>query len=243
MFTAALCTLAVSAAPPDAAEPPASTVAATGSVLIADDFERSESDDAEEQVGGGWSTNSRSRAQGEKQVDLDGGAMHITRHAVADHGVSVRHDAEFRDGTISLRFRLPPGGGLGVDVADVEEKSVHAGHLFVVKVKPKSVELRDHKTGLMNEPIRARRLADETTAADRQLLKRTVRRFPAELETGAWHDLRITVDGDRLAVAIDGTTVGELRSPGIAHPTKRMIRLAVDREAWVDDVRVSKAAE
>jgi len=37
---------------------------------------------------------------------------------------------------------------------------------------------------------------------------------------------------------IDGKTAGELSSPGIGHPTKRRIRLAVNREAWVDDIEI-----
>ena len=47
-------------------------------VLLQDDFERAEKDDAEEQVGGGWGTNSKSRAKGHKQVDLEDGALHVT---------------------------------------------------------------------------------------------------------------------------------------------------------------------
>ncbi|NJP06230.1 MAG: 3-deoxy-7-phosphoheptulonate synthase, partial [Chloroflexaceae bacterium] len=39
-------------------------------------------------------------AQGNKQVDLKDGAMHITFHPVADHAVSVTHPAEFVDGTV-----------------------------------------------------------------------------------------------------------------------------------------------
>ncbi|MGY8672240.1 MAG: family 16 glycoside hydrolase, partial [Verrucomicrobiia bacterium] len=61
-------------------------------VLLEDDFERVESNPEKEEVGNGWGTNSRTRAKGTKQVDLADGAMHITRAAVADHGVSVHHD-------------------------------------------------------------------------------------------------------------------------------------------------------
>ena len=52
-------------------------------LLFSDDFERAEADDTKEEVGKGWGTNSKSRAQGQKQVDLKDGAMHITRAAVA----------------------------------------------------------------------------------------------------------------------------------------------------------------
>jgi hypothetical protein len=46
------------------------------------------------------------------------------------------------------------------------------------------------------------------------------------------------VSGDELSVTIDGQFVGRLKSPGIAHPTKRTLRLAVPRNAVVDDVKI-----
>jgi len=41
-------------------------------------------------------------------------------------------------------------------------------------------------------------------------------------------------------VTIDGTEVGRFSSPGIAHPTKRLLRLSVPRNAVVDDVKISR---
>ena len=244
MFAAPLLSFAlVGLAPP--AEPDAP--AAPGAVLLEDDFDRTERDDAKEQVGGGWATNSKSRAGGHKQVDLiegdGGGAIHVTMHPTADHGVSVRHDlsAPYADGTLTLRFKLPPGGDLGVDLADMRENSVHAGHLLLVRVRPNRVELRDHKAGLMNLARRERRLSNALTPEDEQVLKDTVTRFPADLAVNQWHTLSMTTAGDVLSVAIDGEPVGRLKSAGIAHPTKRTVRLAVNSEAWVDDVKVVAA--
>jgi hypothetical protein len=48
----------------------------------------------------------------------------------------------------------------------------------------------------------------------------------------------VAVTGDRLSVSIDGQDVGSHRAPGIAHPTKRTLRLAVPRNAVVDDVKL-----
>ena len=79
-------------------------------LLLQDDFNREESDPQNEEIGNGWGTNSKTRAQGQKQVDLVDGAMHITRAKVADHGVSVHHEVSFRDATISLRFRIGKQG-------------------------------------------------------------------------------------------------------------------------------------
>jgi hypothetical protein len=46
------------------------------------------------------------------------------------------------------------------------------------------------------------------------------------------------VADDALSVTINGMAVGTLKSPGIAHPTKRTLRLAVPRNAVVDDVKI-----
>ena len=50
----------------------------------------------------------------------------------------------------------------------------------------------------------------------------------------------MVVWGDWMRVTVDGKPVGQFRSEGIAHPTKRMITLAVNKSAWADDVKVWK---
>ncbi|MDI1312784.1 hypothetical protein [Prosthecobacter sp.] len=50
----------------------------------------------------------------------------------------------------------------------------------------------------------------------------------------------MTISGDELSAAIDGKAVGSFNSPGIAHPTKKMLRLSVPRNAVVDEVKIWK---
>ena len=57
-------------------------------------------------------------------------------------------------------------------------------------------------------------------------------------EIGKWHELQVQIEGDEISVAIDGSAVGSFHSPGIAHPTKRMLRFSVPRNAVVDDVKI-----
>lgn len=210
----------------------------SGTVILEDGFDRQEADPEQEQVGGGWSTNSKSRAKGVKQVDLVDGAMHITKAEVADHGVSVTHEAAFQDAIIRLRFKLGAGDDLGINIADMNEKSVHAGHICMAKVRPKNVEIVDLKTGRMNLKTRERKLADELTPEDQKRIKSRSKFFPVDLSLDEWHELEVQVAGETMSVSIDGQQVGQFASVGIGHPTKSRLRLAVNKSAWVDDVKI-----
>jgi hypothetical protein len=70
------------------------------------------------------------------------------------------------------------------------------------------------------------------------MLRTKVKKFPHQLETGKWYTLLAKIVGDNLSVSIDGKEVGAFASEGIAHPTKRMLRLAVPKNAVVDDVKI-----
>jgi len=208
-------------------------------LIFEDDFERSESDDSKEEIGKGWSSNSRKRAKGNKQVDLKDGAMHITFHPVADHAVSVVHPAEFQDGRITLRFNLPTeADSLGLNFADMKFKEVHAGHLCMTKISTKNVQINDLKTGVMANAIRKARLAKTITPEKTKMLKTKTKRFPNNLEAGQWHNLVVTLKGDTMKIVINDKEVASFSSAGIAHPTKRVLRVAVPKKAIIDDLKI-----
>jgi hypothetical protein len=211
-----------------------------GERIFSDDFERSESQETEDEPGNGWGTNSRSRAKGNKQVDLRDGAMFIYLHPEADHAVSVTQPAVFTDGAVAMRFRLDgPKDELGLNFADLECKEVHAGHLFAVRVNPKKVVCQDLKTGNMRLDIREARLAKTPlTEEQKEALVGKEKTIERETGIGHWHEIVVTVSGDSVRVKLDGADVAELTSPGISHPTKRLLRLSVPRNAVVDDVRI-----
>jgi hypothetical protein len=211
-----------------------------GELLFEDHFERNESQEIKDEPGNGWGTNSKGRAKGHKQVDLKDGAMRIYIHAEADHAVSVTHPAEFTDGAIALRFMLEDAqDSLGLNFADLECKEVHAGHLCVAKVSPKAVQLQDLKTGNMRLDIRETRQAKKKLTPEQEAaLKGKEKTFPHPLEVGKWHELLVQINGDTLSATINGQLIGSFSSPGIAHPTKRLLRLSVPRQAVVDDVRI-----
>ncbi len=88
-------------------------------ILLFDDFERDEPAPDKEMVGNGWETDSKGRAGGKKQVDLDNGALHVTLAAAADRVVSVWHDPAYSNVLVELRFQLAEGSDLAVHFADM----------------------------------------------------------------------------------------------------------------------------
>lgn len=228
--------------------------ARNGTVLFEDRFDRNEKNDAKEELGNGWTTNSKSRAQGKKQVDLKDGALHIYRADVADHGVSVVQDVSFRDVTIFLRFKLRTQDDLGINIADMKEKSVHAGHICMARIRPNRLEIVDLKTGRMKKEFRDARQAKKETPAMKKAIKGKSKFFPLDLKPNKWHQLEVRIDGEQMQVTLkeelpmkgDGPQTGvrergvfRFISPGIGHPTKRRLRLAVNKEAWVDDLTIT----
>lgn len=208
-------------------------------LIFEDDFERNESQEEKDEVGNGWGTNSKSRANGNKQVDLKDGAMYIKFHPSADHAVSVTHPAEFTNGRVQMKFMLEnKDDNLGLNFADLKYKKVHAGHLFMARIKTDRVELQDLKTGNMDLKTRELRLAKKLPKETEEALKAKKKTVKNKLETGKWHDLKVEVHGETLSVCIDGKKVGEFTSEGIAHPTKRMLRLSVPKEAVVDEIKI-----
>ena len=218
----------------------APSLRAAETLIFQDDFNRSLASAAGDSPGNGWTTNSKARAKGHQQVDLRQGAMHIFMHPEADHAVSVVHAAEFTHGRIALRFMLEDArDSLGLDFADPQCKEVHAGHLLAVRVSPKQVLLQDLKTGQMRLDIQTARQAKQKLSAEQEsALKGKQKPLPQAIAVGQWHDLEVTIAGAEVSVSVDGKPVGSLSSPGIAHPTKRQLRLAVPRNAVVDDLRI-----
>ncbi len=211
-----------------------------GKIIFQDDFNRTQPKATSDEPGNGWGTNSKSRAKGDKQVDLKDGAMRIYISARADHAVSVTHAAEFTDGAVTLRFMLEDEkDSLGLDFADAQCKEVHAGHLCAAKVTPKQVQLIDHKTGGMRVDIHDARTAKKAlTDEQKKAIVGKSKNISHATAVGKWHELLVKIDGDELSVSIDGQQVGSFHSPGIAHPTKRMLRFSVPRNAVVDDVKI-----
>ena len=210
-----------------------------GELVFEDQFERTESQEQEDEPGNGWKTSSDKTAGGHKQVDLREGTLHVDTHATANHATSVRHAFCFRNGTIALRFRLPADQDrLKLNFADLACKTVHAGHLFNVVVSPDMVTLHDRKTGDMNLKIRKTKSAGTLTDEQKALLATKQKSFSVELSVGTWHEVYAHVDGNKVSVELNGESVAGFSSEGFAHQTKSFLRLLVPHAATVDDVRM-----
>ena len=109
----------------------------------------------------------------------------------------------------------------------------------MARIKPTSLEIVDLKTGRMRKEIHEKNKAKKLTKVEKKQVATKSSIIPINLKTDAWHDLEIAIKADTMVVKIDGRQVGSMSSSGIAHETKRRIRLAVNSEAWVDDMTVA----
>ena len=210
-----------------------------GNLIFHDTFDRSESQELKDEPGNNWTTSSDKTAKGHKQIDLRDGHVYIYTHAEANHATSFRQAFKFQDGTIGLRFLFDDeDDALTLNFADLDLKSVWAGHLFKVTIDPGSLRITDQKTGEMDLAIRNARRAGSLTKTQEALIASKRADFPIRLKTGKWHDVQVSVMGDELTCAINGKIVGSFRSEGFAHPTKRLLRLLVPNNAHVDDVKI-----
>ena len=210
-----------------------------GKLIFHDTFDRSESQELKDEPGNNWTTSSDKTAKGFKQIDLRDGHVYIYTHAEANHATSFRQAFDFQDGTIGLRFLFDDeDDALTLNFADLELKSVWAGHLFKVTIDTQKVRVTDQKTGEMDLALRNARRTGDLTKAQETLIASKRADFPNRLSTGKWHDVRVTVADDELTCAINGEIVGSFQSEGFAHPTKRLLRLLVPNNAHVDDVMI-----
>lgn len=208
-------------------------------LLFEDDFERRESQEVTEELGGRWSTNSEKRAHGNKQCDLNAGAMFMTRHQTADHGVSLVHPAEYGDCRIQLRFRIDDKrDDFGIDFADTTCKEVHAGHICKVIFRPSGIEIFDFKNGRMKKTYRDAVKANKATDEQKAAVAKWQRKFDAPVSLGKWHDAIVTIRRGEMAVELDGKHIGAFKSPGMAHPELNLIRFSARRQAGMDDVKM-----
>ncbi|TWU54689.1 Arylsulfatase [Rubripirellula tenax] len=149
-----------------------------------------------------------------------------------DHGAVIRKPMNFKDIDIEFDFRFNGGSHFNFVLDDQNEKSVHSGHICRVSISPKMVSVSDDKSGSMNLEVRKQRqdknLSEEGKAALEATLAATQASAPVSLKGPDWHHARIQLQGDTLAVSIDGKSVVHFESSGISHPTKSKFGMTVN---------------
>ena len=101
------------------------------------------------------------------------------------------------------------------------------------------VEIEDLKTGKMDLKIREIRQSSKVVPREvTTLLNTKKRRINNKLQPDRWYDLQVDIHNDQVSVKLASKVLGSFQSEGFAHPTKRMLRLAVPRQAVVDDLKI-----
>lgn len=210
-------------------------------LVFQDDFNRSETDDNKEQLGKGWKTNSKNRAQGVKQADLKDGALYIKMAKEANHGVSVLHTAPFDDGVVKVKFNIQTKKGTKFNFNDPKAKHIaHAGHVCSVAIRPNGITIQDQLDGIFRHDInKMRKSKDQTIKAKAaEMLKGRQVTFKGDYKLNHWYDLAMVFKGDTLQVYVDDKKIGELSSKGIDHKVKDNIAFAVTSEVIIDDLKI-----
>ncbi|QDT66779.1 LamG domain-containing protein [Calycomorphotria hydatis] len=210
-----------------------------GELIFEDSFNRTEPQETTDEPGNEWTTSSERTAAGQKQVDLRDGTLHFWTAEDANHDVSVRHAFEFTDGTIEMRFLLDEKkDSLRLNIADLAEKSVHAGHLMTVTLRPDSVTCADLKTGVMNLETRKAQKSKSLLPEQKKLLKTKSKSVSTSIKPGTWHHVVVHINGDETNVEVDGQKILSFRSPGFSHSPKTLLRMLTPVSATVDDVKI-----
>lgn len=219
------------------------TTANSPRLIFSDDFERLATSD----LGPHYDVGEKHFQGPNPSLSIKDGALHIYTPPGADHSTTFRHDVKevFENGEVRLRFQLTDKkDNLGVNFADLDLKSVHAGHLFSIRVNSKRLEINDLKSGRMDLTHytlkRSPDGTDKRTQAMKKLTASKTKHFPYETSLNEWHDVRIKVMDGEMSVYIDGNFAGSFASEGMQHPTKRHVRFPTPKRAIIDDFRVYK---
>jgi hypothetical protein len=213
-------------APLLAADDPARPIAEKGELLFSDTFDRSDL--------GEW-----------KSViptfSIENGALKGWQTR-ADHGAVGRVNRPMKNVIVAFKFKLDGSTSFNAVFDDHEFKGSHAGHICRVAFGTKQIVLGDDKEGLMRNDIFAMRKDPSRKAESAQLIAGRSSAVSVNLDPTEWHRAKIEIVGDQMRVSCDDQPIGVLKSPGLAHETKRSFHFTVGGKGVLfDDVQIWKA--
>ncbi|TPN83928.1 family 16 glycoside hydrolase [Aquimarina algicola] len=212
-----------------------------GTLVFYDDFNRTEALPNKEDLGNDWVTNTKRISEDIIQCDLIDNTVVISMSDKAKHGVSMRHEAPFKNGVIQSKFRIFDKKGLGFNIIDRNYEGSSFGHICQVKITPSGIHFRDGKMGQFNwEAMRLKKSKDPKDKAKmKTLLKGTKHVTKYETSINEWHNISILYLDETIKVFIDDRFAAEYTSKGFAHPTKQTFAFSVwGKKAQVDDLKV-----
>jgi hypothetical protein len=200
-----------------------------GAVLFTDQFER-------EMLGDGWQASQRSFA-------IKDGVMIGGMRDEATHPAIVKVSKDFRDIVLRFDFRFDGAKSFNIVFNDINEKSVHSGHVARMTVSPKLLTLTDDKSGLMSLEWVNKRNDPKFKEQVDQVRKEKSRSFPFDWQPGRWYTLLMEVAGDEMLVSIDGRPTAYFRTPGFGQPNKTSFHFSISgRDLSVDNLTAWKGA-
>lgn len=210
-----------------------------GQLTFRDSFDYVNSDELMDEMGNGWSSNSKARAQGDKQAFVKDGYLNITTSPKADHAATVRRKLNVTDGSFQARIRLLDQKGINFQILDSAYKQSHAGHIVQIKIRPNKIILEDGKTGNFALPYYTKKKAGEATKEETaaQMEGKTTS-LDVDIPMNSWQLIAVTFKGDVMTFYLDGRKLGSLQSEGVAHETKATFLIDVPGTADIDDVEL-----
>ncbi|MEM9017814.1 MAG: family 16 glycoside hydrolase, partial [Verrucomicrobiota bacterium] len=189
----------------------ATMVESRGVLLMEDNFNREDTGEKDD-LGDPWSTNSESRAMGDKQNDLVDGTLVMTISPRADHAISTSFMPKETYGNCVLfvRMKLEEGGQLKLAYNDKADKSVWAGHINGVTMNEESIVLADERSARFKMEYRE----NKESEAYQEALAAAEKSFSVEIEKDEWHEVATLHQGETLTVYLNGKEVASHTSPG-----------------------------
>lgn len=202
------------AVPGLATEPP--LLGVPGKMLFADDFSGAAMTPKWAVPRGDWAV-ADGVATATERADQDGAAV-----------CQVTPRFEHREMIVEFGFRWEATKVMHIEMRDTTYKGSHAGHVCCLSILPDGIRLSDYKNGTMENATYAR-LADKGLSKEEkerlkaQILAKSSKTYPFQVERGRWYDARLEVVGDEMLLWIDGKPIAYLRGPGIAHPARNLL--------------------
>lgn len=195
------------------------TLISKAKLVFDDNFNREEKNNAIEDLGNGWKTNSINRAEGNKQADLRNNVLYVEMYKDATHGTSILHTAPFDDGIVRIKFKMlslnKRGRAIEFNFNDpnAKHKTVN-GHVCQVAVDTKGIKIEDQYTGRFNPILREKLKNGIDKEAVKKIMKEKSKKVGVDYQLNTWYEITIFFNKDVLSVYIDGKFIGKHQSKG-----------------------------